>query len=96
VTPKLKKFWHRAVLFVFVSIAGSLLICWLLSQIDPNTLNQSGSGGRRRAMIRLMLSLMSPAAWCWVGASLSLVTCFWGDWHYYRFKNLPDVMPDQQ
>jgi hypothetical protein len=96
VTPKLKKFWQRAILGVVVSVAGSLLVCWLLSQVDLDTLNQSGYGSQRRAMIRLMLSLMSPTSWCWVLAGSLIVLGFLGDWHYYRFKDLPDVMPDQQ
>jgi hypothetical protein len=95
VTPKLRKFWQRAVFLIILSVAGSLLICWLLAQVDLHTLSEPGSGtGRRRAMIRLMLSLMPAETWCWVLASLSLVISFLGDWYYYRFKDLPDEIPD--
>jgi hypothetical protein len=94
VTPKLRKFWQRAVFLIILSVAGSLLICWLLAQVDLHTLSEPGSGtGRRRAMIRLMLSLMPAATWCWVLASSFLVFGFLGDWYYYRFRDLPDETP---
>ncbi|VAW41266.1 hypothetical protein MNBD_CHLOROFLEXI01-26 [hydrothermal vent metagenome] len=89
--PKLKKFWQRAIFFFVLSIFFSLLIGWILSLYDPYTLSQTGSGtGRRRATIRLMLTLMTPVGWGWFIFGLMFIGSIVGDWYSYRFKDLPD------
>jgi len=89
--PVLRKFWQRALFFVVAGIVSGLLIYWLLSSVDPLTLVETGGfGSRRRALIRLTLSLMSPAAWGWFWFIVWIVGGFGSDWYYHRFKDLPD------
>jgi len=90
VGPKLRRSWQRVLFGFAVCAVGSLIIYWLLSQYDPLTLSQSGTGtGRRRAAIRLMLSLLSPAGWGWLLFLLGFTIGLVGEWHSYRFKDLP-------